>query len=72
MGKAQRWPAEIVTYRARREGAPEFNAKVDFDPATGKPCGVFIWRTDRTTQDVDDDLDDLSRRISRVMQRRYP
>lgn len=68
----QRWPAEIVTYKARRSGAPEFNAKIDFDPKTGSPCGVFIWRTDRATQDVDDDLDDLSRKISRVMQKRSP
>lgn len=23
----QRWPAEIVTFKAKREGAPEFNAR---------------------------------------------
>ena len=72
MPKTERWPAEVITYKAKRDGSPEFNAKVDFDPKTGKPCGVFIWRSDRTTQDVDDDLDELSRKISRVMQRRYP
>lgn len=72
MGKSDRWPAEIVTYKAKRDGAPEFNAKIDFHPKTGQPWGVFIWRSDKTTQDVDDDLDDLSRKISRVMQRRYP
>jgi hypothetical protein len=71
--KEQRWPAEIITYRdKKRDGAPEFNAKIDFDPKTGKPWGVFIWRSDKTTQDVDEDLDELSRKISRVMQRRYP
>jgi len=72
MPKTDRWPAEIVTYKSKRDGSPEYNAKVDFDPKTGKPYGIFLWRSGKTTHDFDDDMDELSRKISRVMQRRYP
>jgi hypothetical protein len=71
--KAQRWPAEIITYTAKRpkgEAAPEYNIKVDYDPQSGSPRGFMIWRSDKTDQAIDRDLYEISTKTSRLMQRR--
>lgn len=73
--KSERWNAEIITYRGKRKkvkgeadaAAPEYNVKIDFTPE-GKPHGIMIWRTDKTDQAIDDDLYELSRKASRIMQ----
>lgn len=69
----QRWPAEIVTHIHKRgDTALTLHGKVDFDPVSGKPHGIYLWRADREGMDIDNALDELSRKISRVMQGRYP
>lgn len=60
-----RWDGESVVYKT-------FHARVTFDPKTGTPHGVMIRRTDKCTHDIDDDMDELSRQISRLMQNRKP
>lgn len=71
--KSQRWPAEIVTHTHKRgDVLLTLHGKVDFDPKTMKPHGIYIWRGDREGMDIDNALDELSRKISRVMQGRYP
>ncbi len=70
----QRWTAEIVTHKHKRGDLElELHCKVDFD-AAGKPHGFKIWRTDKTGtgHDIDEALDEISRKGSRVMQHRYP
>lgn len=75
MAKVERWPAEIVTHKHKRGDVMiELHCKVDFDPETGSPHGFKIWRTDKTGtgHDIDEALDEISRKGSRVMQRRFP
>ena len=75
MTKPQRWPAEIVTYTGKRgkgEMPPQYNVKIDFDPKTGAPHGIMMWRSDKTDQDIDRDLYELSTKVSRIMQKRLP
>jgi hypothetical protein len=47
-----------------------FIVSVGFDPATGVPCEVFFTGRGRSGHDLDRELDDLSREISRIMQGR--
>jgi hypothetical protein len=74
-GETGRWPAEIVTHIHKPKGGkPQaFHCRVDFTPE-GKPHGFYIYRGDRTGQghEIDDILDEISRKGSRVMQGRYP
>jgi hypothetical protein len=57
-----RFPAETVD-------VADFTAKVDFDPVTGAPHAVFIMaRGGKIGHQLDQDLYELSTRISRVMQ----
>ncbi len=73
--KPERWPAEIVTHKFKSlDGEIELHCKVDFDPRDGRPHGFKIWRTDKmgTGHVLDEGLDEISRKGSRVMQRRYP
>ena len=70
MAKVERWPAEIVTHKHKGQ---EFHCRVDFDPRTGKPHGFYLYRGDRSKdEDIDEVFDEISRKGSRVMQRRYP
>jgi hypothetical protein len=57
-----RWPGESIE-------VGDFVAKVDFDPDTGAPHAVFIMdRGGKIGQELDEQLYELSTRISRVMQ----
>jgi hypothetical protein len=74
MPQLNRWPAEIVTHKFKcPEGEIELHCKVDFSP-DGRPHGFKIWRTDKmgTGHILDEGLDEISRKGSRVLQRRYP
>jgi hypothetical protein len=47
-----------------------FAASVGFDPATGAPCELFFVSRGKSGTDISDELDDLSREISLIMQHR--
>ena len=73
--RGDRWPAEIVTHLHKRGDTElELHCKVDFDPQTGAAKGFKIWRTDKTGtgHDIDEALDEISRKGSRVIQGLYP
>lgn len=70
MPASQRWPSEIVTHIHKGQS---FHCKVDFDPVNGKPHGFYLYRGDRSKdEDIDEVLDEISRKGSRVMQGRRP
>jgi len=64
MRKSERFPA--VTFEHG-----EFCVRIDFDPQKDmRANGVYIWRPGRTGHDIDDKLDEISRKASRAIQRR--
>ena len=68
--KNERWPATIVTHQHKGRA---WNSKIDFHPETGKPHGFYIYRGDRSKdEEIDDILDEISRKASRAMQGRWP
>jgi len=57
-----RWPGVSIE-------VDPFVAKIDFDPESGKPHAVFIMdRGGKIGQELDEQLYELSTKISRVMQ----
>lgn len=47
-----------------------FIVSVGFDPATGAPCEVFFVSRGKSGTDISEELDNLSREISLIMQHR--
>jgi hypothetical protein len=46
------------------------SASVSFDPRTGAPCEVFFVSRGKTGTDLNEELEELSIQISRIMQHR--
>ena len=64
MRKNERYPAVTIEHG-------EFCVRIDFDPQRDmKAKGFYIWRPGKTTHEIDDKLDELSRLASRAIQRR--
>lgn len=64
MRKSERYPAVTLEHG-------EFCVRIDFDPQNDlRAHGFYIWRPGKTTHDIDDKLDDLSRLASRAIQKR--
>lgn len=64
MRKSERFPAVTIEHGG-------FCVRIDFDPQNDlRAHGVYIWRPDKTSHDIDDLLDELSRKCSRAIQKR--
>ena len=66
MRKNERYPALTIEHG-------NFCVRVDFDPQNEmRAHGLYIWRPNRTGDEIDDVLDEISRKASRAIQKRVP